>query len=647
MNKLVILESPGKIKKVSQFLKEIDKVNNYIVKASIGHIRELSNENEYNMGIDIEKMNPIYRISLNKKQVVSDLIQQAKLVDEVIIATDPDREGEAIAFHLFEILKNYSKNFKRMRLNAITKESVQKELQNLSEINQSYVNSAITRQILDRMVGFRISPILQNLIGATSAGRVQSAVLRILCNRQKQINNFDKKKYFYLQDEYKNMVFKNYFYNKENKFLINKIYDENEINKIRNSLFDYFIVKEIRATGFKDTNFKPFSTADLLKAAKSKLKFKTRETTTLAQSLYEKGLITYIRTDSNNLDLETENNLISFITTYYGKSKVDKLTKTQLKDSDQEGHPAITPTHFDWLPDNIDSHCNNNLSNNERYLYWLIWQNTINSIYQKPSGIKKEVFLENNGYIFYSNIKQYEFMGYYEIDKTLEKIENIQFDYFENEKITLNNLKIIDDFDNPPSKLNEISLIEQLQKLEIGRPSTYKTSIEVNVLRNYVDLEKNKSESMNVNELGLKVNDFLENNFKDIISLDFTKKMEKDLDLIANNQIKDYKKYLKEFYQKLDNSTKNFNFDGLKCSKCQSGYILDRVSKKGTNFKGCSNFPKCDFIEFTKSDSLNNKLCEICKIGYMIEKSYTDKKTNKAKKFMGCSNFPSCKNTNF
>uniref|UniRef100_UPI00313E9A95 DNA topoisomerase n=1 Tax=Spiroplasma endosymbiont of Cantharis lateralis TaxID=3066277 RepID=UPI00313E9A95 len=232
MNKLVILESPGKIKKVSQFLKEIDKVNNYIVKASIGHIRELSNENEYNMGIDIEKMNPIYRISLNKKQVVSDLIQQAKLVDEVIIATDPDREGEAIAFHLFEILKNYSKNFKRMRLNAITKESVQKELQNLSEINQSYVNSAITRQILDRMVGFRISPILQKLIGAASAGRVQSAVLRILCNRQKQISNFDKKKYFYLQDEYKNMVFKNYFYNKENKFLINKIYDENEINKI-------------------------------------------------------------------------------------------------------------------------------------------------------------------------------------------------------------------------------------------------------------------------------------------------------------------------------------------------------------------------------------------------------------------------------
>ncbi len=189
-------------------------------------------------------------------------------------------------------------------------------------------------------------------------------------------------------------------------------------------------------------------------------------------------------------------------------------------------------------------------------------------------------------------------MGYYEIDKSLEKIENIEFNYFENEKIIVNNLKIIDDFDSPPSKLNEISLIEQLQKLEIGRPSTYKTSIEVNVLRNYVELEKNKSESMNVNELGLKVNDFLENNFKDIISLEFTKNMEKDLDLIAKNQIKDYKAYLKEFYQKLDISTKNFNFDGLNCSKCQSGYILDRVSKKGTKFKGCSNFPSCKNTNF-------------------------------------------------
>ncbi|AUB32024.1 type IA DNA topoisomerase [Spiroplasma floricola] len=648
MTKLVILESPGKIKKVSQFLKEIDSSNNYIVKASIGHVRELSNENDFNMGIDLKQMNPIYKISNDKKQVVNELIEQAKNVKEIIIATDPDREGEAIAFHLFEILKKYNNNFKRMRLNAITKECIQKELNNLNEINQSYVNSAITRQMLDRMVGFRISPILQKTIGAASAGRVQSAVLKILCNRQKEIEAFDKKQYFYIQDEViKDIIFKNYIYNENNKLVINKIYDKQKVLELKNSLNDSFIVKEIKETKFEESNFKPFSTADLLKAAKSKLKLKTKETTQLAQSLYEKGLITYIRTDSNNLDHETEQNLIKFIINHFGQDKLGKLIKTQTKETDQEGHPAITPTHFEWLVEDIDNYCSEQLSNKEKELYWLIWQNTINSIYQKPSGIKKEVFLENNGSIFYTNLKQFINKGYYEIDKSLELAKNIEFNYFKDSKLNVSNLEIIEDYDKAPSKLNEISLIEQLQKLEIGRPSTYKTAIEVNVLRGYVELEKTKSESMIVNELGLKVNNFLEENFKSIINLDFTKNMEKDLDLIANNKIVNHKQYLKDFYLKLDNLSTNYNFDGLKCSKCQIGYILERVSKKGTKFKGCSNYPNCDFIKFNKPDYSNNKLCEICKNGYMIERSYTDKKTKKTKKFIGCSDYPSCKNAVF
>jgi len=648
MKKLIILESPGKIKKVSKIIKEIDNKNSYSVLASVGHFRELETSGSYNLGIDIETMTPKFKIVPEKKKVVRELIEQAKNVKEIIIATDPDREGEAIAFHLFEILKNYNNNFKRMRLNAITKECIQKELNNLNEINQSYVNSAITRQMIDRMVGFRISPILQKTIGAASAGRVQSAVLKILCNRQKEIEAFDKKQYFYVQNEViKNIIFKNYIYNENSKLVINKIYDKQKVLELKNSLNDSFIIKEIKETKFEESNFKPFSTADLLKAAKSKLKLKTKETTQLAQSLYEKGLITYIRTDSNNLVHETEQNLVRFIVNHFGQDKLGKLIKTQAKETDQEGHPAITPTHFEWLTEDIESYCSEQLSNKEKELYWLIWQNTINSIYQKPSGIKKEIFLENNGSIFYTNLKQFNNKGYYEIDKSLELAKNIEFNYFKDDELNANNIEIIQDYDKAPSKLNEVSLIEQLQKLEIGRPSTYKTTIEVNVLRGYVELEKTKSDSMIVNELGLKVNNFLEENFKSIINLNFTKNMEKDLDLIANNKIVNHKQYLKDFYLKLDNLSTIYNFDGLKCSICQIGYILERVSKKGTKFKGCSNYPKCGFIEFNQPNFLNNKLCEICKIGYMVERSYKDKKTKKTKKIMGCSNYPSCKNVEF
>lgn len=465
MTKLVILESPGKIKKVSQFLKEIDKNNNYIVKASIGHVREFSNENDFNMGIDLKQMNPIYKISNDKKQVVNELIEQAKNVQEIIIATDPDREGEAIAWHLYDILKKYNNNFKRMRLNAITKECIQKELNNLNEINQSYVNSAITRQMLDRMVGFRVSPILQKTIGGASAGRVQSAVLKILCNRQKEIKAFDKKQYFYIQDKtVKDIIFKNYVYNKNNKLVINKFYDKQKALDLKNSLTSSFIIRDIKESEFEENNFKPFSTADLLKAAKSKLKLKTKETTQLAQSLYEKGLITYIRTDSNNLDHETEQNLVKFIINYFGQDKLGKLIKTQTKETDQEGHPAITPTHFEWLVEDIDKHCSEQINDKEKNLYWLIWQNTINSIYQKPSGIKKEVFLENNGSIFYTNLKQYIVKGYYEIDKSLELPKNIEFNYFKDDELNVNNLEIIEDYDKAPSKLNEVSLIEQNYK---------------------------------------------------------------------------------------------------------------------------------------------------------------------------------------
>ena len=648
MRKLVILESPGKIKKVSQFLKEIDKMNNYIVKASIGHIRELSRTKEYNMGIDLTNMSPDFIISNDKKSVVKDLIETAQNVDEVIIATDPDREGEAISWHLYDILKKYNTKFKRIRLNSITKKCVEKELNNMSEIDQNYVNSALTRQLLDKIVGFRLSPILQKTIGGSSAGRVQSAVLRILANRQKEIESFDKKEYWFIQDIFTSgLVLKNYLKTEADKFAINKIYQHERAKEIFESLGDKYTIEEIKKINFEENKFKPFSTADMLKAAKSKLKFKTKDTTKIAQTLYEKGLITYIRTDSNNLDNETEEMLKNFVIETYGFDKLGKLSKTVSKESIQKGHPAITPTHFEWLPENIESNSSEQLSQSEKMLYALIWQNTINSIYQKPSGVKKEIYLKNNNQIFYCTTKNYLKQGYFEIDKTLEIQEEPRFDYSKGQTVKINNPELKSDFDQPPSKLNEISLIEQLQKLEIGRPSTYKTSVEVNVLRNYVEVEKTKSESMVVNDLGMRVNDFLEQNFSEIISLDFTKKMEKDLDSIAQGKIEDYKSYLKNFYFKIDNLCNNFTFDGEKCEKCNKGFIVDRSSKKGTNFKGCSNYPNCDFVEFNQPDYSNNKSCKVCKKGYMVERSYIDKKTNKTKKFKGCSNYPECKNSQF
>jgi len=653
MTKLVILESPGKIKKVSQYLKEIDSNNTYIVKASIGHIRQLSNSGIDNMGIDINSMIPTFEISKDKTTVVKELIEAAKKTDEIILATDPDREGEAIAFHLYEILKNQNKNFKRMRLNAITKECVLEQIKNLSTIDQNYVNAALSRQMLDRMVGYKVSPILQKTIGANSAGRVQSAVLRILCNRQFEIENFNKKQYWYLQDQVINgLTFKNYIYNENNKLVINKFYEKNKMDELVQKLSNKYIIKDIKTSSFEENKFKPFSTADLLKAAKSKSKFKSKLTTEISQKLYEKGLITYIRTDSNNLDEQTEKQLTDFVVNYYGVEKLGKLTKTNAKESDQEGHPAITPTHFEWIPKDIQSNCDVLLTTEEVVLYQLIWQNTINSIYKKPSGIKKEIFLDNSNQIFYTTIKQFLNLGYYEIDETISIEENGVFNHQVNDTVSVNKIEIIEETEKPPSRLNEISLIEQLQKLQIGRPSTYKSAIEVNVLRGYVELEQTKNESMIVNDLGLKVNDFLEKNFIKVINLEFTKEMEKDLDLIASGKIENYKNYLKNFYNQLDELTKTYNFDGKICDKCGNGFVvdkkyMDKKTKKLKSFKGCSNYPNCDFVEFEQPDYSKNKQCGLCNIGFMIDRKYTDKKTNKSKSFKGCSDYPTCKNAEF
>ncbi|WP_339021269.1 DNA topoisomerase [Spiroplasma endosymbiont of Atherix ibis] len=643
MTKLVILESPGKIKKVSQFLKEIDKTNNYIVKASIGHIRELANIGEYQIGINLNTIEPDFIVTNNKRNVVKDLIETSKNVDEIILATDPDREGEVISWHLHEVLKSYNKNFKRIRLNSITKDCIKKELQNLDNININYVNSGLSRSYLDKITGYILSRILQDNSIGLSAGRVQSSVLKLLSNREEEIKNFVKEEWFILQDTLK-VNFKNVI-KINNKYEIVKYNSFQEALNIKQKLNNYYIVESLLANEFQDKPFINFTTSDFLQNTKNKLKLNVKEATSIAQSLFDKGLITYIRTDSTKLDSETEIKLLQFVSSKFGNHAVGKIHCKSEKLTDQEGHPPITPTHLEWEPENIQKisiENNIELTNKEVDVYTLIWKNTVNSALKQPIGTKNTYILKNQNKYFLGETKEYIDYGYYNFDKSLTIPESQNLNWKVGQKIEVFSIQIIMQNSNPKSRFNEATLIKELEKLGIGRPSTYKTSVEINQKRKYV--ETDKKDSMLVTKLGIQVNEFLTKNFSEFINLEFTKNMEKDLDLIACAKL-DYKNYIKNYFKKLEERGKQFMIEQIKCPKCQNGFIRQAKTSTGVDlgFKSCSNYKNCDFKDQPELDLETAKACPGCENGKRFIKNYFDKKENSMKQFETCTNYPNCK----
>ncbi len=651
--KLIIVESPTKAKTLQKFLGK-----EYSILSSYGHIRDLPSKK---IGIDIKNdFEPEYVIPDKAKKRVKELKEELKKNEQVILATDEDREGEAIAFHLAEILK--LKNPQRIVFHEITKSAIEEALKNPRGIDMNLVSSQQARRILDRLVGYKLSPFLWKTVArGLSAGRVQSVVLKLINEREEEIKNFKSVEYWtivalLLKIKNENEKIKNdtngfeAMLIKENGKVIQKlgIGNEKEVQRIIDNLKDNdYEVRKIEEKETRKNPLPPFITSTLQQESWQRLYFSAKKTMLLAQKLYEKGLITYHRTDSLNLSLSSQKMAESFIKKNYGQEYYPasvRIYKTKSKTA-QEAHEAIRPTQPDISPSEIK--LKNKLEEQQFKLYELIWQRFIASQMSEAiiDSVSVEIESQNpdakkNQYTFRATGQVLRFKGFLMVYPM--KLEEKQLpDLKKNEKLLLDKISPLQHFTQPPARYNEASLIKVLEKEGIGRPSTYAPILDTVQKRNYV--EKNEAKRFQPTEIGVLVNNILVKHFPKIIDLKFTANMEENLDKIAKNE-ESRTNVLREFYQPFQQKLKEkgkivSKKDLVKetekiCPQCGSS-LLQRWSKYG-KFYGCSAYPKCKYIEKTKKPGLDIK-CPNCNQGEIVSK-----KTKKGKIFYGCSKWPDC-----
>jgi len=633
--KLVIVESPTKAKTIQKFLG-----NNFIVKSSFGHVRDLP---KHELGIDIEKnFQPKYVIPTKAKKVISELKKQSAKAENIILATDEDREGESIAWHLQEALK--IKNPQRIVFHEITKTAIENALKSPRHIDMNLVNAQQARRILDRIVGYKLSPFLWKKVAkGLSAGRVQSVAVRLVVEKEREIEKFIPIEYWSIEallkksgKEFSAQLVK------QNGKTIDKleIKNKDEADKILQNLIGAnYIVEDVEKKETKRYPAPPFTTSTLQQASWQRYKFSAKMTMSLAQKLYEEGYITYHRTDSLNL---SETSLISaknFINQTYGQNYwAGGFVKYKTKNkSAQEAHEAIRPTFIEKTPELIKT-----LDTKQLKLYTLIWQRFIAC--QMAPAIFDSVTanIQAGNYTFKANGQTLKFNGFLKIYPT--KFEEKDLPILEkNDNLDLIKLNSNQHFTEPPARYTEASLIKTLEKYGIGRPSTYAPIISTIQNRNYV--KKNDQKKFIPTEIGIIVNDILVTHFPEIVDIDFTAKMEKELDEIADGK-DTWQKTCKDFYtpfsknltQKYDEVKKENMIQETDkiCPKCGSP-IIERFGKFG-KFYACSNFPKCKYTESIENEKNNLKIkCPKCKEGDIIIR-----KTKRGKIFYGCNAFPKC-----
>ena len=680
MKKLVIVESPTKQKTISRFLS-----NDYIIRSSFGHIRDLP---ERELGVDIDKkFSPKYVIVERGKKIMPDLMKIACACDLIYLATDPDREGEAISWHITEVLKNVDKKkFRRIAFHEITKNAILDALKNPRDIDMNLVNAQQARRILDRIVGYKISPILwAKISGGLSAGRVQSVAVRLIYERDKEIKSFEIKDYYTLfgsfkrdKDEINAKLFK-WEGNNVEIYTTLKLFAEDY--KYRSSIFDkkekvIGVIDYLKNRKFKVTKVDkkntiskpkpPFITSSLQQESFNRLGFAPDKTMKIAQKLYEgvsikgemKGLITYMRTDSYNVSELIQKQTQNFIKKNYGPNYCPAVPPVYTKKvkGAQEAHEAIHPTDVNITPDSIK----NEMSADEYKLYELIWKKFISSQMENAlfEQLSIEISDETLKSVFKTGGRTLKFDGYLKVYSDLS--EDKKDDEDENDSVIApldvgDELSVVDfniksHSTTPPPNYNEASLIKTLENHGIGRPSTYATIITTIINRGYI--KKDKSKKMLITELGKKVTEKLIEFFPDIMSLRYTADIEDKLDDIADGKI-DWIDLLSEFYKSFDiqldkakNNMKNekiIQHTNVKCPICASDMIL-RESRYG-KYLTCSKFPKCKGkinLGYGNNERFKGikttQKCDKCKDGYMIlrkgPKNY----------FLGCSNFPKCRN---
>jgi DNA topoisomerase I len=660
--KLIIVESPTKSKTIEKFLG-----SEYSVLSSFGHTRDLPKSE---IGIDFENnLKPKYIIPLKARKTVRALKEKAQKAETIILASDEDREGEAIAWHLVQSLEldktkkgnKKSKNYERIAFHEITKTAIEQALKNPREINQNLVDAQQARRILDRIVGYKLSPFLWKKVARNlSAGRVQSIVVKLVVDREKEIKDFRPIEYWSIEALLKkqdgaqvkiNDVEFNSLLIKKNNKAISKfdIKDKKQADKILEDLRNSrYAIKKIEKKEIRRSPLPPFTTSTLQQEAWKRLRFPAKFTMGVAQKLYEKGFITYHRTDSLNLSQQSLFAVKKFIEKDFGKKYwAGFFRKYKAKSRAQEAHEAIRPTFPDKAPDGLKDKAK--LDNNQNKLYDLIWRRFTasqmaqaifdsTSVEIEATNIEKK---STNKYIFKVNGQMLKFNGFLKVYPIKFK-ENELPSLGEKEVLRLIKLSSLEHFTQPPARYNEATLIKALEENGIGRPSTYAPVLSTVQARNYI--EKDEQKKFKPTEIGLIVNDMLVKHFPNIVDIKFTANMEEDLDKIASGEQKwvkvcetfyrPFEKNLAEKYKEVEKKDITDKPTNKKCPKCGAPLLI-KLGKFG-KFYACSKFPKCRYTESLKENSLKIK-CPKCNKGNIVEK-----RTKKGKIFYGCDQFPKC-----
>ncbi len=647
MSNLIIVESPAKAKTIEKFLGK-----GYKVKASVGHVRDLPKSK---LGVDIENnFEPNYITIRGKAGTVNELKKEAKKSDKVFLATDPDREGEAISWHLAFLLGLDEEEKNRIEFNEITKEAVRNAIKNPRKIDKNLVDAQQARRVLDRLVGYKISPILWSKVRkGLSAGRVQSAATKMICDREEEIEKFIPKEYWSILLETHNSKRKKIEFElskyKNKKIEIN---DKEQSDKIVSEIENKdLLIKSIEKKNRKKSAYRPFITSTLQQEASAKLGFTTKKTMQIAQQLYEgisikgsgtQGLITYMRTDSQRISTEAQNFAKDAIVSKYGKEYYKAYGYKAAGKNVQDAHECIRPSHIDLDPQKIED----SLNKDQYKLYRLIYNRFLACMMQDAVYEQQTITGLIDDYSFKANGSKLLFDGFLRVYDYSSSEENILPDVEENELLKVKKINPKQHFTQPPARYNEASLVKALEELGIGRPSTYASIITTIQDRQYVE---KKQKNLYPTELGKVVTKLLEQYFEQIVNLEFTADIESKLDIIAdgNNQ---WKEIVSNYYEPIEKNLEvaskeieHINMDeatdeicekcgspmvikhgrfgrflacsnypecknakpilqklGMKCPKCGDGDIIVRKSKKGKVFYGCSKYPECDFVSWDK-----------------------------------------------
>ncbi|GAA7253190.1 type I DNA topoisomerase [Helicobacter pylori] len=645
MKHLIIVESPAKAKTIKNFL---DK--NYEVIASKGHVRDLS---KFALGIKIDEtgFTPNYVVDKDHKELVKQIIELSKKASITYIATDEDREGEAIGYHVACLIGGKLESYPRIVFHEITQNAILNALKTPRKIDMSKVNAQQARRFLDRIVGFKLSSLISSKITkGLSAGRVQSAALKLVIDREREIKAFKPLTYFTLDAYFESHLEAQLISYKGNKLKAQELIDEKKAQEIKNELEkESYTISSIIKKSKKSPTPPPFMTSTLQQSASSLLGFSPTKTMSIAQKLYEgvatpqgvMGVITYMRTDSLNIAKEALEEARNKILKDYGKDYLPPKAKvySSKNKNAQEAHEAIRPTSIILEPNALKDY----LKPEELKLYTLIYKRFLASQMQDALFESQSVVVACEKSEFKANGRKLLFDGYYKIlgnddkDKLLPNLK-------ENDPIKLEKLESNAHVTEPPARYSEASLIKVLESLGIGRPSTYAPTISLLQNRDYIKVEKKQISAL---ESAFKVIEILEKHFEEIVDSKFSASLEEELDNIAQNKA-DYQQVLKDFYypfmDKIEAGKKNIisqkvhEKTGQSCPKC-GGELVKKNSRYG-EFIACNNYPKCKYIKQTETanNEATQELCEKCG-GEMVQKF------SRNGAFLACNNYPECKNT--